>query len=308
MILMILGTTHVAKPSIAAPVRLASWNIANLSAIPNQPLRPNSIPRSTKDLARLAYYGTKLNADIIALQEIGSPKAIWRVFDKNIYEVIFSSRYKGTEDGDIYTAIIYRKDKMVLKRAEYLTALAVTHHQDGRQTRQGVAGLFEINGTSLWVMSVHLKAGCIVPSSLEPAHTEACKTYAKQVPILEKWIDDKHLSGAPVFVVGDFNRKFDRYGVFDHMWEDIDDSIPNDLNLHRLPYFTASKCPTISKSLAQEPVDFFVFNDMAKNLILEGSFGELLFSDQDAKKYKKVLSDHCPIFIELEVDALQSGF
>jgi len=88
--------------------------------------------------------------------------------------------------------------------------------------------------------------------------------------------------------------------VFDHMWEDIDDKEPNNLNLHRLPYFRPSSCPTISKNLAQEPVDFFVFNEQAKQLIKPDSFGELLYETEDPKRDKHQLSDHCPIFIELQ--------
>ena len=61
----------------AADLRIASWNIANLASQPNQALRGHA--RSAEVYEHIKSVIGSLDADIIALQEIGSIPGAERV-------------------------------------------------------------------------------------------------------------------------------------------------------------------------------------------------------------------------------------
>ena len=63
---ILIATLLVASPANSQPIKFATWNIKNLRDSNNElPIRRNQI-----EYDRLAGYGTQLDADIIALQEV----------------------------------------------------------------------------------------------------------------------------------------------------------------------------------------------------------------------------------------------
>jgi exonuclease III len=179
-----------AVPAQAEPVRLAAWNINNLNDVAGVALRDHAPIRADSDYDLLKEYRARLDPDVIALQEMGNPKAAARIFPPDEYEVIFEGRYQPDLPGDVYTALAVRKNKVkIIEKGDY-TPLSVIHEADNRPVRRGVQALLEVDGNRFWVMSVHLKSGCFAKSLKPPSASEAdCKTLAKQMAPLEQWID-----------------------------------------------------------------------------------------------------------------------
>ena len=69
-------------------VKLATWNIENLRAEPETGLNP----RTLEDYARLAAVAGRLDADVIALQEVENAAAAARVFPAEAYDFFLSRR------------------------------------------------------------------------------------------------------------------------------------------------------------------------------------------------------------------------
>jgi exonuclease III len=258
-IVSLLSTAQAQADSI----RLAAWNINNLNDVAGVPLRDHAPIRADRDYELLKQYRARLDPDVIALQEMGNPKAAARIFPPDEYEVIFEGRYQPNQPGDVYTALALRKNKAkIIEKGDYVL-LSVIHDAD-RAVRRGVRALLEVDGHRFWVMSVHLKSGCFAKSLKPPsASGPDCKTLAKQMAPLEQWIDEKEATGLPLIIMGDFNRKFDVHGQSDHLWAEVDDGQPPPLNLWWLPFRTASECPTTRESDREFPIDFLVFNEKA---------------------------------------------
>ena len=100
-----------------AILRIGTWNIANLHHETGVALRSSSLPRDDEDFARLKGFAEMLDLDIGALQEVGSPAAVARVFPEEDYHIVMSNRYvSGSEalpsdQRDIYTALVIAKDR-----------------------------------------------------------------------------------------------------------------------------------------------------------------------------------------------------
>jgi hypothetical protein len=77
----------------AATVKLATWNMHNLHHVVGEPLRSGAPARTEADYELLRKYRDRLNADVIALQEVNGPKAAALVFPADRYDLYFSARY-----------------------------------------------------------------------------------------------------------------------------------------------------------------------------------------------------------------------
>jgi exonuclease III len=297
---LVMTSLLPAAQAQAESIRLAAWNINNLNDVAGVALRDRAPIRAEGDYDLLNRYRAQLNPDVIALQEMGNPKAAARIFPPIEYEVIFEGRYQPGQPGDVYTALAVRKNKVkIIEKGDFLP-LSVVHDADNRPVRRGVQALLEVDGDRFWVMSVHLKSGCFA-KSLKPPSAEDCKTLAKQMAPLESWIDEKEATGLPVIIMGDFNRKFDVHGQSDHLWAEVDDGEPSPLNLWRLPFRAASECPTTRERDRQFPIDFLVFNEKAWPGVDQQSFFELLYNDEDVSLGER-LSDHCAHAVDFTLD------
>lgn len=109
-------------PAFAEALTIASWNIANLHHENGEKMRPWAVPREQIDYDRLSEIAASLEADIFALQEIGSPRAAMRIFDPQKYHILISDRYheqsvdvpmeeRDVEVKGIYTAFAINKER-----------------------------------------------------------------------------------------------------------------------------------------------------------------------------------------------------
>lgn len=117
----------------ADQLRVAAWNIANLASQPEQALRGHA--RSQEVFNQISSVIQSLDADIIALQEIGSIPGAERALG-NQYEIFFESRCITNDqkcrfdNDDIYTAIGVRKTIMDMVKIEQLDELALYHDDE----------------------------------------------------------------------------------------------------------------------------------------------------------------------------------
>lgn len=302
------GAGDGAEASEPGRLRLATWNLGNLHSEPGVPLRAGAVARSEADYARLREYAARLDADVIAVQEVNGPAAAHLVFPEELYAVVVSGRHRedletGRPSDRIYTGFAVRRDRATIVAAADYADLSVPHEgADGtvRPTRRGVDITIETPaGNRLRLLSVHLKSACH-QGSLESPNSAHCATLARQRAPLEAWIDARAAEDLPFVVLGDFNRRFDVFGRDDHLWADIDDADPPGLDLWRLPFREVSACfAGVSGLHHPEYIDFLVFDARARALVDEDSSFQLVYDDADEAAFGRRLSDHCAVAVDL---------
>jgi endonuclease/exonuclease/phosphatase family metal-dependent hydrolase len=230
--LFVLLMTLSGTAAVAEPLKIMSWNIANLAAEDGARLRGSSHIRTAEGYEFISKIIADADADIIALQEIGSLKAAQRVLGSD-YEVALEERCGDNcevDQGDIFTAIAYRKEltsELSNLSVVQMSALAIPHQSEcanhpARKVRGGVGINFDYDGAPYQVLSVHLKATCADEDAhnavRRPDVQDDCRTLAAQIGILANHIHQQTLRGVTVIAAGDYNRKFlkrgDRYASF----------------------------------------------------------------------------------------------
>ncbi|NBC12204.1 MAG: hypothetical protein GVY09_02450 [Gammaproteobacteria bacterium] len=210
-----------------AALTLATWNIEHLAAADGAGCRP----RTAVDYRRLRDVAARLDADIVAVQEVQSTDALARVFDPAVYDLVVSAR---REDGrDVCRGMKGQR------RLAQRTGFAI--HRDALRTagleHRVLAGFRELGvegrrwGTRIQIevddrpllelMSLHLKSGCAWGGLEGRVRREQCQILRRQRGILEEWIDARAAADVPFVILGDFNRQLDQPN--DHFWQDIDD-------------------------------------------------------------------------------------
>ena len=273
----LLLTTALALPVWADSVKIATWNIEHLRDSPGE----GKNPRVETDYLRLAKYAILLDADVIAFQEVENKTALGKVFDSARYRFFVSERSHPQR-----TAFAVRQSVAVTRHPD-LDALNVTGG-----LRHGVDIEITVNGQSIRLLAVHLKAFCF-EGRLSSTNNDNCKKLARQVPVLEQWIDDRAADGVPFVVLGDFNRRFDTAG--DEFWSEIDDGNPEQLYLFRATQGARSEC---WGGRYPRYIDHIVYGKLVAGWVMPKSFEQLVYSDYDNEE---TLSDHCPIAVTLDV-------
>nr|WP_254446818.1 endonuclease [Ruegeria sp. HKCCD8929] len=262
------GLQPIAPVASQDTLRLASWNIANFWHVDGEHLRPRrdgspGLQRTGDDYDNIREVIATLGADIIGLQEIGAPEGADLLFPSSEWQIVFSMRLaddlavdpnqlSDVTKRDIYTVLAIRRDAARVVSTERIELDIL--HEDGFPAREGTAALIDINGTRLWVASIHLKSGCFTENDL--TQRDDCRTLAKQIPILEDWIDEKSASGAMVALLGDFNRQIDRGS--DVVRQDLDDGTPVDL--FKVPHRQYLVCSAFS-AVPRTSIDYVIVNE-----------------------------------------------
>jgi len=291
-------------------LRIASWNIANLYEKAGEELRPGiGTRRQEQDFEALKRYADALDADIVLLQEIGTPDAARRLFPENTYDIRMSSRYAEDieakkNENDIYTAIAVRKrDEIKVLGQRDIAGLQIINPEDGRYTRRGTALRLEVNGTEMWVVSVHLKSSCSGVKSLDVSAKIDCQILWQQRTPLDSFIDERVADETAFVIGGDFNRRFRQFQFSDDpLWLALNDGNIDEPRLIAEPQTTTRKCPT-RLGLTTQPIDWFLLDARIAEWFVDGSFWETRYSYADVQnaggKASDRLSDHCPIKMDL---------
>jgi endonuclease/exonuclease/phosphatase family metal-dependent hydrolase len=247
------------------------------------------LARSNEDIAALRKYAHALDADVIALQEVDGVDAARLVFPD--YDFCFSGRIAVQNNGFAIRrglAHACNPDVVDLSLAD--------------DVRRGVElELFPGTPRSMRLLSVHLKSGC-ARDPLDSVRT-SCVELRRQVPFLERWIDARAAGHEPFAVLGDFNRDLQHEPAGATLWADIDDADPPGSDLVNTAdggkFQNCAPSQTFSGF-----IDYIVLGRETARGLVPGSFGREIYRPRDALRRK--LSDHCPVFIRLEVDAISA--
>jgi endonuclease/exonuclease/phosphatase family metal-dependent hydrolase len=240
--------------------------------------------RSREDIAALRRHARALDADVVALQEVDGIDAARLVFPD--YEFCFSGRVAVQNNG-----FAIRRGLPHACGPE-LTGLSL--HDD---VRRGVElRLFPGTAREMRLLSVHLKSGCS-RDSLDSARP-SCTELARQIPVLESWIDAQANDQKPFAILGDFNRDLRREPSGVSLWAAIDDSSPPAADLVNTAEGQAFQNCMSSQTFSGF-IDYIILGRQMAQGLVPGSFGRALFRPKDALRRK--LSDHCPVFIRLRV-------
>jgi len=309
LLLPFAGSSHAAP----AELKLATWNLEwfmtpeTMRALtpactpadaPRDGAR-RSVPcdvahelaRSRQDIAALKKHARALDADVVALQEVDGPDAARLVFPD--YQFCFSGRIAVQNNG------------FAIRRGlPFVCAPDVTDLSMNDDVRRGVElRLFPDTAQEMRLLSVHLKSGC-ARDSLESTRP-SCGELARQVPVLERWIDAQAAEHRPFAVLGDFNRDLRREPAGPSIWAEIDDANPPGADLVNTAEGQSFQNCMNSQTFSGY-IDYILLGRQMAQGLVDGSFGRELFPPKDALRRK--LSDHCPVFIRLRVaDAVRVG-
>ncbi len=268
----------------AAGFRVATWNLDWLTTRQaGDPALPADVhKRRPGDFARLAAYAARLDADVVAIQEVDGARAAARVFPPDRYVIDM------THDRVVQRVGFAIRRGIRFVRHKDLTALA----PPGSWLRSGADVTLQLPSGPLRILAVQLKTGCHF-SALR-GHRPACKTLARQVPPLLAWIAARARHGTPFLILGDFNREFDpRDGRKDGLWRRLTAAAP----LVRAERGFASPCWG-----GEYFIDHILAGGPARAWLVPASLRVLVYAEHGAA-WKSRLSDHCPVSVRLRLPA-----
>ena len=279
-------------PSASQPFKIATWNVEHLA----YPIDTGCRTRTPSEIAAMKAYAKNLDADIIALQEVGSKAALQQIFSEDDWQLIMSSRadskaYTCRQTGALSTqqkvAFAVKKampvlntaplDKLALKRAGLRYGLQITVNTPNGPTD---------------ILNVHMKSGCFVDDYLK-SDSPACKTYAQQAPILDSWIAKREATNTPYIVLGDFNHRIS--APYNRLTRSL-------LSNERSTSITTSHLIGC-QARYPAPIDHIIVGKMDAKSI-EKSAQVHKYKNMDDKA---MLSDHCAVSISDNTNALSAS-
>jgi endonuclease/exonuclease/phosphatase family metal-dependent hydrolase len=271
-------------PTTGPTIKLAAWNMEHLAEANGSGCRPRTDP----DYAAMRAYVDGLGADVIAFQEVESKAAAERVFDPALYTVVIEDRV-GTNRGGFcrgnegLTINAQRTGFAVRKGIPFDRQPDFTAAQVGNpDLRSGVDLIVRPRGGDpIRVLSVHLKSGCSSGAS-----NEACPVLFEQVPVMERWIDERAAEGVRFAILGDFNRRLAMPN--DSVWADWDDASPANADLALASGDQSARCNPRYRDF----IDFILLDRRAASGLR--GFEEKTFESEG-------LSDHCAVSASLSV-------
>jgi endonuclease/exonuclease/phosphatase family metal-dependent hydrolase len=261
---------------VVAPttLKLATWNLEWL----NQAPRTGRVERTDADYARLKKYADRLDADVIAVQEVDGEAALRRVFDDARYD------YHVTSQNDVQRAGFVYRSSVAVRRNTDLTELDV----GGLRTGADLTVIVE--GHPVRLLSVHLESGCFDQPLNTPS--SACRQLAAQLPVLGAWVDARIAASDTFIVLGDFNRRLKAGEAF---YSDIDDDDPATPGL---TLATDGRTSTCWGGQFPQLVDHIILSPAATRWLVSGSFSMLDYERAD-EAFRATLSDHCAVSVSL---------
>lgn len=156
---------------------------------------------------------TKVNADVIAFQEVSSVQAVREVLPDGgrDYEVCGFTSHKVQRLAFAWR----RKVASAVGTCEVYAPLALPERPVKEQPRPGLSVALRIGGKVTRFMTVHLKSACVSP--LEgggngngrgqlAGEDPACTVLQSQLQPLEAWLQERSQGVDAVVLLGDFNR------------------------------------------------------------------------------------------------------
>jgi endonuclease/exonuclease/phosphatase family metal-dependent hydrolase len=313
MAMLLLPGACIGAVPLPRTITLATWNMewlmtpqtvaalrSGCTGGDRPPARARSSPcdvardlaRRPEDYGRLADYAQRLDADVIAIQEVDGPEAARLVFRD--HDFCFTARRAVQNNG-----FAIRRGRGIRFRCDAdVRSLAVGHEH----LRAGAQiTLFPGMPEDLHLLGVHLKSGC-AGERLDSGE-EACMVLARQVQPLKAWVDVQARAGHRFMLLGDFNRRLaregrsarDTQGRMRNMWPELSSADVQGARLVSLaegrPYL---KCHLTERHSAY--IDHIIAGESAARHWMPATFRRVGFVQSDAVRLK--LSDHCPVSVE----------
>jgi len=273
-----------APPLQAAEIKLSTWNIAWLTLRPpgDRALPRDLGPRQPADFTRLAEYARRLDADVVALQEVDGPEAAARVFDPAEYRFFFA------DERDVQrTGFAVRRSLRAIRNAD-LEGLD-TIPNERFSLRRGTDITVEVEGRMIRLLSVHLKAGCREAAD----RGRDCDTLMQQSDVLAGWIAARQREGAAFAILGDFNRRFPT--PQDPVFRQLNAAAP----LTRANEGVSNPCWSDARG-GRPFISHILLGGPARRWMVPDSLRVMVYAERDPAMRAR-LSDHCPISVRLRV-------
>ncbi|MFL1464240.1 endonuclease/exonuclease/phosphatase family protein [Roseococcus sp. DSY-14] len=273
----------LAAPAPAAEVKLATWNIAWLTNRPaDDPALPRGLtPRRPEDWRLLAAYAARLEADILAFQEVDGPAAIHRLLPERDWQVFLPREedvqrtgvavrrtLRAVQNPDLEELDLFPRSRFSLRRGTDVTVTLP-------------------NGTPLRLLSVHLNAGCR-EGPMDPARGRECENLARQADILAGWARERRAEGGAFAILGDFNRRMD------HPRDDLTAALAP---LARATAGVSNPCWADARG-GRPFISHILLSEAAQRLLVPNSLRVLVYAERDPAMRER-LSDHCPVSVRL---------
>ena len=274
-----------AAPAWARELKLATWNFGWLTQrAAGDPALPDNVRgKSAEDLALLAGYAARLDADVVALQGIDDEAAARAVFPASRYRLILAAdpvlQHTGfavrvgldvTRNPDLDALDLYSGAKFHLRAGTDIT-LAIGDHR-------------------VRLLSVHLKSGCRDMRLDGPSQPDrpACAALLRQADVLREWLLARAAAAADasIVVMGDFGRVME-------VGEDFLARIGGGVRLTRASAGHASPCWGTGSF-----VDDLLIAGPAAGWVQPGSLRVMVYRETGAE-WRGRLSGHCPVSIRL---------
>ncbi len=279
--------------SCSQQLRFVSWNIEHLAENNGE----GCVPRNDSDYFRLRDFAVNLDADVVALQEVESAKAVARVFPEDDWNIIVSDRPaspaydcrgNGKKSTQQRVAIAIRKGVKYVEAGTF-KELAL----DRVGLRYGLMVKLIHRKDTLEVMSIHLKSGCFVDDYSE-SDRRACETFEKQVPLLDAWVEERIKNQRPFILLGDFNHRI--ANPENKLWQELTEMNGQVVVLSNSMQNLESCHPRYP-----EPIDHILLGAGAENFYVPGSEAVYYFSETpEGMDEEAMLSDHCPVGVVLK--------
>ena len=285
--LLLLLALALATPAGAAELKLATWNLAWLSLRPaGDPAIPPDVPRRDADAwDRLGGYARRLNADVVALQEVDGPEAAARVFDPRNY------RFEFAEEQDVQRGGFALHRSLRVQRNPDLAALDL--RREARfSLRRGVDVSVTSGGQTLRLLAVHLNSACH-EQPLAKAASLPCQSLAQQVPIVAEWMAARRREGVAFAVLGDFNRRF---GPREEMWLALNQAAP----VESVTEGYANPCWARQGGGGRPFIDHILLGGAARQWWRRDSLKVMVFAETEPR-FRELLSDHCPVSVQVSL-------
>lgn len=284
--LLVLLLVLVAFPAAAATIKISTWNLEWLTlrhaSAPGLPA--NIHTRRPGDWTALAGYARRLNADVVAFEEVDGKAPAARLFPPDRYNLVLTHDRTALRVGfAIRRGIAFRQNPDVTSLVRYKHARY--------PLRSGADITLTLGSQRLRLLAVHLKAGCWYKYIYSRKY--ACRTLAKQIPGLRRWIAARDAHGTPFVVLGDFNRVMDGNDRFHRAMDPF----------HGQP----GKALLRADAGLENPcwggghfTDHVLLGGPARGWLVPHSVRVMVYR-QTNPAWKDRLSDHCPVSIQLNV-------
>jgi endonuclease/exonuclease/phosphatase family metal-dependent hydrolase len=253
-------------------LKVATWNLNWLTT------RAAGLPsdvtvRAPEDFQRLAAYAARLNADIVALQEVDTVETARLLFPRDAWSIHLSRDH-----------VRQRTGFAVRRGIEYdinpdVTAIAL---EPEAHLRSGVDIVARLPSGPLRLLAVHLKTGCHY-AALGRDPRASCATLLSQFDAVAAWMAARTAEGTGFLVLGDFNRMLEAPDPFSA----------------RIGSAMRATAGFTSPCWGQEGfIDHILAGGPARDWLVPRSLRVLAYQETEPA-WKARLSDHCPVSVRL---------